>query len=246
MVRIITLLTLCLLTAPVAAQDRVSPDDTLAKLKQEVKAKSASYRRAYQAAKSSQQRALLSKQEHPEEIYELRFMDFAKKHPKTSAARRALMWVSQRGYGQSHKAIEALVTEFSKDPAIHEAFAGVYYHPDARGFYDKILSQSPHKKVQALATYWLARALSDMSDYSRLSGDDHKKALTLLGKAKGEFQELLTATKRQHLNQYLFKLKYLQIGHVAPDIKGQDVDGRSFKLSDYRGKVVMLVFWGDW
>jgi hypothetical protein len=32
----------------------------------------------------------------------------------------------------------------------------------------------------------------------------------------------------------------------APDIAGTDLDGVDFKLSDYKGKVVMLDFWGDW
>jgi hypothetical protein len=36
------------------------------------------------------------------------------------------------------------------------------------------------------------------------------------------------------------------IGAPAPDIQGTDADGQSFKLSDYRGKVVMLDFWGNW
>jgi len=36
------------------------------------------------------------------------------------------------------------------------------------------------------------------------------------------------------------------VGNVAPDIDGIDLDGEAFKLSDYRGKVVMLDFWGDW
>ena len=36
------------------------------------------------------------------------------------------------------------------------------------------------------------------------------------------------------------------VGKVAPDIAGPDIDGEDFKLSDYRGKVVMLDFWGDW
>jgi hypothetical protein len=35
-------------------------------------------------------------------------------------------------------------------------------------------------------------------------------------------------------------------GSLAPEIQGNDLDGASFKLSDYRGKVVMLEFWGDW
>jgi peroxiredoxin len=35
-------------------------------------------------------------------------------------------------------------------------------------------------------------------------------------------------------------------GQPAPEIEGEDIDGKSFKLSDYRGKVVMLDFWGNW
>jgi len=44
----------------------------------------------------------------------------------------------------------------------------------------------------------------------------------------------------------LFELRNLAVGKVAPEIEGKDVDGRSFKLSDYRGKVVLLDFWGFW
>ncbi len=34
-----------------------------------------------------------------------------------------------------------------------------------------------------------------------------------------------------------------QAGKVAPEITGVDADGVAFKLSDYRGKVVLLDFW---
>ncbi len=37
-----------------------------------------------------------------------------------------------------------------------------------------------------------------------------------------------------------------EIGKPVPEIEGTDTDGKPFKLSDYRGKVVMLDFWGDW
>jgi hypothetical protein len=37
-----------------------------------------------------------------------------------------------------------------------------------------------------------------------------------------------------------------QVGQPAPEIAAEDVDGVQFKLSDYRGKVVMLDFWGNW
>ena len=44
----------------------------------------------------------------------------------------------------------------------------------------------------------------------------------------------------------LFELENLQNGMPAPEIVGPDIDGVEFKLSDYRGKVVVLDFWGDW
>ena len=44
----------------------------------------------------------------------------------------------------------------------------------------------------------------------------------------------------------LFGLRHLSVGKVAPDIEGQDQDGVKFKLSDYRGKVVLLDFWSEY
>jgi hypothetical protein len=35
-------------------------------------------------------------------------------------------------------------------------------------------------------------------------------------------------------------------GQRAPDIDGKDIDGKDFKLSEYRGKVILLDFWGHW
>ncbi len=44
----------------------------------------------------------------------------------------------------------------------------------------------------------------------------------------------------------LFELKYLSVGKTAPEIDGEDIGGVKFSLGDYRGKVVLLSFWGDW
>ena len=38
----------------------------------------------------------------------------------------------------------------------------------------------------------------------------------------------------------------IKVGRIAPDFETEDVDGTPFKLSDYRGKVVVLDFWGFW
>ena len=45
---------------------------------------------------------------------------------------------------------------------------------------------------------------------------------------------------------YLFELDHLQIGMQAPDFETVDENGVNWKLSDYRGKVVVVDFWGFW
>ncbi|MSR74446.1 MAG: redoxin domain-containing protein [Planctomycetes bacterium] len=44
----------------------------------------------------------------------------------------------------------------------------------------------------------------------------------------------------------LFAADHLKLGDTPPDFETTDVDGVAFKLSDYRGKVVVLDFWGFW
>jgi hypothetical protein len=53
--------------------------------------------------------------------------------------------------------------------------------------------------------------------------------------------DLATAARTE-----LFEIRNLAIGKTAPEISGEDLGGRPMKLSDYKGKVVVLDFWGDW
>lgn len=57
--------------------------------------------------------------------------------------------------------------------------------------------------------------------------------------ATGEKLGQLAENDRQEIKQFA-------IGAKAPEIEGEDVEGVKFKLSDYRGKVVLLDFWGHW
>jgi peroxiredoxin len=53
-----------------------------------------------------------------------------------------------------------------------------------------------------------------------------------------DFKDLAHTARRE-----LFELRHLSIGCTTPEIEGRDIDGKPFKLSDYRGKVVVLDFW---
>jgi thiol-disulfide isomerase/thioredoxin len=44
----------------------------------------------------------------------------------------------------------------------------------------------------------------------------------------------------------LYELRFLGVGKMAPDVEGEDVRGQKLRLSDYRGKVVAVVFWATW
>jgi thiol-disulfide isomerase/thioredoxin len=44
----------------------------------------------------------------------------------------------------------------------------------------------------------------------------------------------------------LFEIRHLSVGKVIPEIDGLDLDDKPMKLSEYRGKAVMLVFWATW
>ncbi len=44
----------------------------------------------------------------------------------------------------------------------------------------------------------------------------------------------------------LFELRELAVGKIPPEIAGEDIDGQPLKLSELRGKVVVLNFWASW
>ena len=44
----------------------------------------------------------------------------------------------------------------------------------------------------------------------------------------------------------LREIRELAVDKIAPEIEGEDVEGVPMKLSEFRGKVVLLDFWGNW
>ena len=81
---------------------------------------------------------------------------------------------------------------------------------------------------------------------SRADGVDDKQ----LAAAAVDLEQARKLTKDGPLaaatQQVTAEPRGLQIGDRMPEIAGFDLDGVPFRLSDYRGKVVVLDFWGDW
>ncbi|MFC2120132.1 TlpA family protein disulfide reductase [Bacteroidota bacterium] len=65
---------------------------------------------------------------------------------------------------------------------------------------------------------------------------------------KDYFNELkvLYPNASDNIDKRLFQLNNLMPGKEAPNIVGEDIKGVPFELKDYRGKITVLVFSGQW
>ena len=85
--------------------------------------------------------------------------------------------------------------------------------------------------------------LQNSIEEADLNGDTYRTAKAELQKA-GEAAK--DANLKKRITDSIAIREKLGAGTMAPDIEGEDLDGVAFKLSDYKGKVVFLDFWGDW
>src|SRR5262249_49319642 len=78
-----------------------------------------------------------------------------------------------------------------------------------------------------------------------------KQAEALYERVKREYASVKdpytkSHTLRELVEPGLFEIRFLSVGKTVPEIEAEDLDGTTFKLSDYRGKGVLLVFCGQW
>jgi AhpC/TSA family len=139
-------------------------------------------------------------------------------------------------------------------------------------FLRTVLEKNPHKDVQALACLGLAHFLNNRlqrldlvkeqpelaREFADLFGKEYLEGLQRQDRSKAskEAEALFEQAAEQYgdvkipegtvgekAKAELFEIRHLSVGKEAPDIEGEDQDGKHFKLSDYRGKVVLLDFW---
>jgi hypothetical protein len=143
-------------------------------------------------------------------------------------------------------------------------------------FLRKVLDLNPHRDIQAQACLGLAHFLSNRTQrlnliegqpelakqFADLFGPEYvaglhrqdrtqatREAEALLERAEAQYGDVGLpdgGTVGEKARAELFEMRHLVVGKVAPDIEGEDQDGKRFKLSDYRGKVVLLDFWGEY
>jgi hypothetical protein len=178
-----------------------------------------------------------------------RAQELALQYAGTDDAVRFLVFICKNASNERNavnKAVATLTSDHAMSPAIGAALPHLEVVALRMGAKDKVLAlcdevAEKHTdadcQAQALLTRGSIRLQTAASDEERKAAEtDLRKVATV---AKDE--DLLKQAK-----DALFEIEHLQVGCTAPDIVAKDVDGVDFKLSDYRGKVVLLDFWGFW
>ncbi len=180
-----------------------------------------------------------------------RMLDLAEKNPKEEISGEALLFVvSIASPGpQQDKAITLLLKNHEQRVPQACMMLAQSGNPQAQVFLTAILNnKDASNKAKAFATLGMAfmakRRLDEAepksADAVKFSKETEDLFEQILAKYK-DVKEAVAAAEGE-----LFVMRNLAIGKVAPDIEGADSDGKKFKLSDYRGKVVVLDFWALW
>jgi hypothetical protein len=114
-----------------------------------------------------------------------------------------------------------------------------------------LLEKDSRPEVQGLASLALAQVLKRRLEMTPAGSEAtasqvRAESEKLLRRASDQFGNVKLAgggTVGDKARLELDDILHLSVGKVAPEIEGQDQDGKRFKLSDYRGKVVLLDFW---
>lgn len=109
---------------------------------------------------------------------------------------------------------------------------------------ETVKKNNPNPKVQGVAALSLSMMLGNLGD----DGGVMQRRMTHLKEAiiKSADVEIGNVTVAEIAKSELYKITNLTKGREAPDIQGFDSANRALNLKQFRGQVVMLVFWSSW
>ncbi len=208
----------------------------------------------YRQAGAGLSREERAKLENPVVAFLPRFQEEAKKYADTEDAVQFLTWVVMNA-GVDNKAVSAALETMVSDHMESPGWANLAPRlaSMARAIGEErvaevtamLLAENEQPEVQSQILFTRASVVFRNLSRGRVEVSEEQKQA-----AMADMTRVLELTSDERLRSRakgtVFEATYLQVGMVAPDIVGPDIDGVEFKLSDYRGKVVMLDFWGDW
>jgi thiol-disulfide isomerase/thioredoxin len=176
-----------------------------------------------------------------------RFLELAKERPADDVACDALVWIASN-YGRREKmeldvALDLIEAHHLDSPKLKFTVDALAYSesPRARALVETIAEKSGDRDVRGFARFFTTYA---HYMHHGASADLERR----FERIRDEYADVKfeNRTLGDMAEGHLFELRNLIVGKPALDMAGVDVRGAKLKLSDYRGKVVLLVFWGSW
>lgn len=199
-------------------------------------------------------------------------VDIAKANPKSEVGFAALEWVLSipRSYylPPGVPAMELMAEQYAADPKVGKVIALLGVSPPNEAAFPEahatsfaliraVLDGNSDRTARGLARLAIARQA--MTKFAVAEYRKHSDVDALAANAERELEtvadeygdcKLPFEQAQQSLGDIaraeLFELRHLRVGKAAPNIEGEDLDGITFDLNRYRGKVVLLVFWAGW
>jgi hypothetical protein len=127
------------------------------------------------------------------------------------------------------------------------------YTPDSERLLRVLYTRGKRDEVRGVACLVLAQVLRGRADHlatsdAEAAAEVQQESEKLLEEAADKYADVMTAfdgTVGRKARSELFDLRHLSLGKAAPEVEGVDQDGKHFKLSEYKGKVVLLDFWSE-
>lgn len=113
--------------------------------------------------------------------------------------------------------------------------------PKALSVLEKVIAENPDESTQGMAALAASMLLKELGEAPEVM----KKRLTYLRKAiiQASDQKIGDTSVADIVTDELYVIRFLAKGRLAPDLSGTDVGGRVVRLSDMKGKTVILLFW---
>ncbi len=244
----------CLSTLALARSPVSDAAEKLSELRQKRDTATAEWQEKLQAAKS---------QAEGQKIWEARpgkefladFKAIAIEAKGTDTAREAWLEVFSTAVESGIKdevkpAIDVILADHVTSSGL-ASFAGalggssyVIGRADAIHSLETLIEKSPHAAVKAPALYSLGSLQLESDEPAEKA--EGRKALERLIAEFPDVKPKRGGAYADRAKGQIFELDHLQVGMVAPNFESMDENGQKISVADYKGKVVVLDFWGNW
>lgn len=181
---------------------------------------------------------------HPALKWSQLIWEYRLAHPGTRAAQRAAEEAVRLLLGAGHpNEMYARASALEPDdPALISALETLSFEAHNGQdwqrfieFVDSVLARSASKDIRAAAYYARYGVLRTANRPAEAKAD-----------LRAAIAEAPDSWGGKKAKQSLYGWENLNVGQPAPSFTAPAVDGRSIRLSDYRGKVVLFDFWATW